>query len=63
MLTTLDLRLTSAKMKKGLAIKKKQENEAISQIALAHEELRLEKMVEESKKLKQEAVEINKVVI
>ncbi|PWA88523.1 hypothetical protein CTI12_AA119760 [Artemisia annua] len=61
MLTTLDVRLTSAKMKKDLAIKKRQENEAISQIALAHEELRLEKMVEESKKLKQEAVEINKL--
>ncbi|GJT64961.1 hypothetical protein Tco_1016441 [Tanacetum coccineum] len=63
MLTTLEVRMTSAEMKKDLAINKKQENEAISQIALAHEELRLEKMVEESKKLKQEALEIHKELL
>nr|GEV35381.1 zinc finger, CCHC-type [Tanacetum cinerariifolium] len=48
---------------RSLEVLEEQENEAISQIALAHEELRQEKMVEESKKLKQEALEIHKELL
>lgn len=56
------MRLTSALMKKDLAIKKKQQNEALSQAVLACEDFRIQKMIEESNRWKQESLEISKVV-
>ncbi|KAK9055790.1 hypothetical protein SSX86_026875 [Deinandra increscens subsp. villosa] len=58
---SLDTRLTSAMMEKKLANKRKKGKEAFARAALAYEESHMEKMKEESKRLKQEAVEISKL--
>ncbi|KAD3068631.1 hypothetical protein E3N88_36511 [Mikania micrantha] len=55
---SLETRLTSAMMNKKAAIKKKKETEAFARAALAYEEIQMKKVEEESKRLKQEAVEI-----
>ncbi|KAJ0597844.1 hypothetical protein HanHA89_Chr04g0159261 [Helianthus annuus] len=58
---SLEVRLTSAIMKKKSAIKKKQGNEAFARAALVQAETRMAKVEEESNRLKQEAVEISKL--
>ncbi|KAM0071960.1 hypothetical protein Hdeb2414_s0001g00031151 [Helianthus debilis subsp. tardiflorus] len=58
---SLEVRLTSAVMKKNSAIKKKQGNEAFARAALVQAETQMAKMEEESNRLKQEAVEISKL--
>lgn len=60
---SLEMSLTSAITKKNLAMKKKKKNEAFARAALAYQETRMGKMEEESKRLKQEAVEISRVII
>lgn len=59
----LKKRLTSALLEKELANKKKQENEASARAALSYEKIQMKKMKKEFKRLKQEAVEISKVVM
>ncbi|KAI3800984.1 hypothetical protein L1987_29084 [Smallanthus sonchifolius] len=56
---SLEMRLNSTILKKNLAIKKKQRNEAFARAALAYEETLMGKL-EESNRLKQEAAEISK---
>ncbi|GJY44417.1 hypothetical protein Tco_0432630 [Tanacetum coccineum] len=58
----LNIRWTSASMKRKLAILKKQEGEASAAAAVAYEEMQLEKLILEFKRLKQEAADTSKVV-
>nr|GEY31629.1 hypothetical protein [Tanacetum cinerariifolium] len=57
----LNIRWTLASMKRKLAILKKQEGEASAAVAVAYEEMQTEKLILESKRLKQEAAETSKI--
>nr|GEV35382.1 hypothetical protein [Tanacetum cinerariifolium] len=57
----LNIRCTLASMKRKLAILKKQEGEASAAAAVAYEEMQMEKLILESKRLKQEEAETSKV--
>ncbi|PWA91704.1 hypothetical protein CTI12_AA088940 [Artemisia annua] len=57
----LKIRWTSASTKRKLAILKKQEGEASAAAAVAYEEMQIEKLKLESKRLKQEASETSKL--
>lgn len=57
------MRLASALMKKESAFKKKQETETFAQAALTCEEIKMDRVEQESESLKQETSEISKVVI
>ncbi|KAK1417109.1 hypothetical protein QVD17_26231 [Tagetes erecta] len=59
---SLEIRLTSALNKKELAFKKKQETQTFAQAALAYEEIKTNKLEQESKSLKQETSEISKLL-
>ncbi|MFS7941473.1 hypothetical protein Hanom_Chr06g00476671 [Helianthus anomalus] len=59
---SLNTRLTSASMSNELAIKKKQENEAFAEAALACEKIQMNKVEQEVKSLKQQLVEISKLL-
>lgn len=59
----LNIRWTSASTKRKLAILNKQEGEASAAAAVAYEEMQMEKLKLESKKVKQEASETSKVVM
>nr|GEV33374.1 hypothetical protein [Tanacetum cinerariifolium] len=59
----LNIRCTLASMKRKLAILKKQEGEASAAAVVAYEEMQMEKLILESKRLKQEAAETSKVVM
>ncbi|GJT64966.1 hypothetical protein Tco_1016446 [Tanacetum coccineum] len=58
--SALNIRCTTASMKRKLAILKKQEGEASAAAAVAYEEMQMEKLILESKRLKQEAAETSK---
>ncbi|KAI3741854.1 hypothetical protein L1987_59532 [Smallanthus sonchifolius] len=60
---SLEMRLNSTILKRNLAIKKRQRNEAFARAALAYEETRMGKLEEESNRLKQEAAEISKELL
>ncbi|GKD33414.1 hypothetical protein Tco_1248923 [Tanacetum coccineum] len=60
---TLQLSVAQASMKRKLAILKKQEGEASAAAAVAYEEMQMEKLILEFKRLKQEAAETSKVVM
>lgn len=59
--SALNIRWTSASAKRKLAILKKQEGEASAAAAVAYEEMQMEKLKLESKRLKQEASEMSKL--
>ncbi|GJT91961.1 hypothetical protein Tco_1080806, partial [Tanacetum coccineum] len=57
----LNIRWTSASMKRKLAILKKQEGEASAAAAVAYKEMQMENLILEFKRLKQEAAETSKL--
>ncbi|XP_076935108.1 uncharacterized protein LOC143601626 [Bidens hawaiensis] len=59
---SLETRLTSALMKKELAVKKKQANEHFTEAALACEGIQMKKVEQEFKNLKQEVRETSKLM-
>ncbi|XP_076894777.1 uncharacterized protein LOC143547174 [Bidens hawaiensis] len=59
---SLEMRLTSALMKKELAVKKKQENEEFAEAALACEGIQMKKVEQELNNLKQQVGETSKLV-
>lgn len=58
----LEKRLTITSREKELADKENQEKELSAQKVLAYEESQMKKVVEESERLKQEAIKNSKVV-